>query len=497
MSAQNTAAGPRTYGGWRRNKPMGLLGFGPVGTGILLAAAIAVLGTATLSPHLIEYVVPPVIAGAGVSLIRVGGMPAGTWAWIRVRWQVAAAKDWTTYRAGTVYPLPGTVHMPGVLAATALVDAEDGRGGRFGLIWDRHTGYLTATVQVTPASPWLAEPSETDTWVAGWGSWLAGLGYVPSARWVTVTTETAPEPGTRLADATAAGLSADAPEAARQIMTAVTAAAPSAAASVATRISITFDPKRDPSHPADLAAAAAMVTRTLHGLLPGLGACGVAVDGLASAAEVTGITRAAFDPHSRGEISRILAGKREGAPVLSWADAGPVGAIEYTDRVIYDGGISAAYVMDEAPRQPVTASVLARLASPAPFPKRLTLQYRIMPAAQAARMIESEVQAAGFRAALKAKTGRDSTARDTADAARAAQAAREEAAGAGVVMVGVYVTVTVLDEADLPSARSFTVAAADASQIRVRPAWGSQSAVFAAGLPCGICPPEMARRRIK
>jgi hypothetical protein len=481
---------------------MGLLGFGPAGTIALLACVIAVLGTLTLAPRLAVYVAPPVLGGAGLSLIRVGGVPVVSWVMIRVRWQAAAARNWTEYRAGTVSPLPGTVRMPGVLAATALVDAEDGRGGRYGLVWDRHSGCLTATIKVTPGSPWLADPGQTDAWVSGWGTWLASLGYVPSVRWVTVTTETAPEPGTRLADSTAASLSGDAPEVARQIMTAVAAAAPQAAAAVATRICVTFDPRRDPSRPTDLPSAAASVTRTLHGLLPGLGHCGVAVDGLATAEEIAGAVRAAFDPAARGEIARALSGKRGEASALTWATAGPEGMTEETGRIVADSAVSVSWLMDEAPRQPVTSNILAQLVSPAAdCVKRITLQFQVMPAAAAARTIESELQAARFRETFTQRTGRDATARDSADASRAAQAAREEAAGAGLVMLGLYATVSVANEPGyetrLARAVSVTEAAADASLIRFRRAWGSQAAVFATGLPAGICPSDMARRRMR
>jgi hypothetical protein len=158
--------------------------------------------------------------------------------------------------------------------------------------------------------------------------------------------------------------------------------------------------------------------------------------------------------------------------------------------------------MDEAPRQAVTSHILAGLVSPqADCVKSVTLQYQVMPAAVAARTIEAEVQASAFRRAFTERTGRDATARDSADASRAAQAAREEAAGAGLVMLGLYTTVSVPNEPGyetrLARAVSVTEAAADASLIRFRKAWGSQAAVFATGLPCGICPPDMARRRMR
>jgi hypothetical protein len=491
------APAPRTYGGWRRRRPVGLLGLGPVGTMIMLGAVMAVLASLTVSPRAAEIVAPPVLAGCGIGLARYQGMPLATLAAIKVRWHLAAAGDRTSFRAGTATAVPGAFQLPGVLAATMLVSAEDGHGGRYGLVWDRHAGYLTATVTVTPASPWLAESSDADTWVAGWGAWLASLGYLPAVRWVTVTVDTAPEPGTRLAGEVAASMSPWAPAPARDILTAVAAAAPAAAASTTIRVSVTFDPSADPSRPADLEAAAGVVTRAMHGLLPGLGACGVAVRGLASAADIAGAVRAAFDPSARGEVSRLLAAARAGQPAipLTWLDAGPVGAEEMADAYQHDSGMSVTWAWHEAPRQNVTSAVLARLAGPGPYSKRLTLQYRPLPAAAAARAIEAEVNAAGFRDAYRRKTGRDSTARDSYDSARAAQAAAEEASGAGVVLVGMYVTVTVTDAADLSRAVSATEAAADASRIRLRRMYNSQAAGFAATLPCGICPAEMSRRR--
>jgi hypothetical protein len=489
-------AAPRTYGGWRRRRPMGLLGLGPAGTLVLLGVVITVLATATVSPRAALYIAPPLMAGAAVSLIRVQGIPVATAVLIRVRWWLAVARDRTSYRAGIIVAHPRAFQLPGVLAPTMLVSAEDGFGGRYGLVWDRHTGHLTATVKVTPSSAWLADRADADTWVANWGAWLAALGHIPAVAWVTVTVDAAPEPGTTLADAVAASLSPDAPAAARQIMTAVAAAAPDAAADTAVRVSVTFDPRQDPARPGDLTAAAASATRTLHGLTAMLGTCGVAIDGLATAADIAGAVRAAFDPAARGEVSRILSGPGRAADgTLTWLDAGPVGAAELADAYQHDSGMSVTWAWHEAPRQNVTSAVLARLASPGPYPKRLTLQYRPFSAAAATRTIEAEVNAAGFRDAYHRKTGRDATARDSYDTARAAQAAAEEASGAGVVLIGLYVTVTVMDGAELPRAVAATETAAEGARIRLRRMYHSQAAGFAATLPCGICPPALARRR--
>ena len=68
-----------------------------------------------------------------------------------------------------------------MLAPLTLLDAEDGYGGRYGIVLDRRTGMMTATLRVIPASPWLADRADADGWVANWGGWLSSLGYLPAA----------------------------------------------------------------------------------------------------------------------------------------------------------------------------------------------------------------------------------------------------------------------------------------------------------------------------
>ena len=61
-------------------------------------------------------------------------------------------------------------------------------------------------------------------------------------------------------------------------------------------------------------------------------------------------------------------------------------------------------------------------------------------------------------------------------------------------LVSLYVTVTVAEAADLPRAVAETEAAADSSRIRLRRMAYSQAAGWAATLPLGVCPAELARR---
>ena len=484
MSSHDTDA-PRDYGGWRRRRGIGMFGFGAAGTAAVLGALLALIITATADAAALLYLTPPVLLAGGLGLARIGGEPLAVAALRRIRWQYGSARNWTRYRAAVVAGHSPGFQMPGVLAPLTLLDCEDGYGGRYGIVLDRRTGLMTPTLRVIPASTWLANRADADTWVANWGGWLASLGYLPMVRHVTVTIDTAPEPGTSLADSVAAALDPASPLAARQIMGQLAASAPAAAADVDTRVSISFDPRLSPAAPDGLTAAAAEVGRIMHGLESALGTCGVTVLGRASAAELAGIVRTAFDPAARGEVNRILAPPQPAPPAqeLSWADAGPVGAEEEAGCYRHDSGISVTWAWSEAPRQTVTADVLARLVAPGRHPKRVSLQYRPFPAAEATRVLESEVNAAQFRAVYKRRTGRDETARDSHDQARARQAAAEEAAGAGVCLVSLYVTVTVTSDAELPRAAAETEAAAESSKIRMRRMTYSQAAGWAATLP--------------
>jgi hypothetical protein len=486
----------RTYGGWRRSRSIGLLGLGPGATFVLLGCFAALVLIAAFSLRLLLYVAPPALLAGAAGVIRIGGVPLAQLAVQRLRWWHGTHAGYTSYRANVVQQHTGILQLPGTLAATELLSAEDGQGGRYGLVRDRHTGYLTATIRVAPVSTWLADPADADQWVANWGAWLASLGYLSALRWVTVTVDTAPDPGSTLTRQVAAAIDIAAPRPALDIMDQLVASAPAAAADVDTRVSITVDPAAWPAHPRTLDEAVTETGQALPGLESALGSCGVSVLGRARAADIAGMVRTAFDPAVRGEISQLLATGVSPAleQHLNWSAAGPAGAEERWDSYQHDSGTSVSWAWREPPRQNVTSSVLARLLGPGSYPKRVSLQYRPLPAAAAARTLDGEVQAAQFRSEYARRTRRDVTARDSHDQARARQAADEEARGAGVSLIGLYATVTVTDPAQLTRAVADTEASAEASKIRLQRLYRSQAAGFTATLPCGICLTELAAR---
>ena len=369
---------------------------------------------------------------------------------------------------------------------------DDGRGGLFALVHDPVSGALTATLRCAASSTWLVDGRDADGWVTNWHSWLASLGYVPAIRWVAVTVETAPEAGTTLRDSVLARLDPRAPDDVRFLLRELVARSPGAAADVETRVSITIDPAATGRRLPSLTDQAIEVSRLLTGLESGLGSCGVTVLGRLGARDLAGVVRVAFDPAARGDLDRLLRGPDDA--LLGWDDAGPVAVAEEWDRCRHDSGVSVTWGWQEAPRQHVTSDVLTRLLAPGRFGKRVTLLYRPLSAGDASRVLEGQVNAAAFRDAYRRAQKRDETARDATDREQAQRAAREEAMGAGVVQLSLYVTATVSDEEALSGAVADIEARADQCKIRLRRLFGGQAAGFATTLPVGVHPAHLARR---
>ena len=484
----------RTYGGWRRSRQMGLFGLGPMQTLVVLGALTVLIISGSVSVTALAALAGPCLVVVALILLRWDGVPLMTGIQQRMRWMSGTSRGFTSYRSGVMVEGEHAWALPGVLAATTLLTVDDPAGG-YGLVYNRRLGHFTATLRCAATTTWLADPAATTAWVANWGSWLANLGYVPTISHVAVTVDTAPDSGSRLADYVSRRIAPNSPASARKVLRQLVEVSPAAAADVETRLSITFNPSASPNKPRDLTEAVDEISRTLPGLQDSLGSCGLTVLGRATADQLTATIRTAFDPVTRGDVSRLTAGP-SGADLsrwLDWGTAGPVMAEEHLERYVHDSGTSVSWAWHEAPRQNVHSDVLARLLAPGPFPKRITQIYRPFPAGQAARTVESEVNAAAFRSAYNRAKKRDESARDHADRERALQTAREEATGAGVGLMSLFVTVTVLDEQeDLGRAVADVESRADTAKIRLRQLRGSQAAGFAVTLPCGIFPPQLA-----
>jgi hypothetical protein len=493
----------RLYGGWRLSRGIGIGNLTASQSLTLLGLLVTVLVISAIDIRLLLYAGPAVLVAAGLTVARWRGEPLLEAIGTAVRWRRGSAAGHTAYDSGVVTLHERDHDLPGLLAPVAILNAEDGDGGHYGLAWHRRAGHLTATLRVAAASTALADSEQVDGWVTQWGAWLAHLGHVPMVRWVTVTVDTAPDPGSTLEDYVQARLAPAAPAAATELVRELVAVSPAASAAVETRVSITFDPARSPEPCETFAEAVAEVGRAVTGLQHSLGTCGLTVTGRASAARLAGITRTAFDPASRGEVARALAyspatgGETDPDALLVPGAAGPVAARELRDRYEHDSGTSVSWIWVHPPRQAVTSEVLVPLLAPSRHPKRVSLSYEPYPAEAAATNLEKEVNAAAFRAALRERQQRAETATDIADRQRAEQAAMEEAQGAGLGLYSMVITTTVTAPDTLPRAVADVEQRAGTSKIRLRPAYWSQAAAHAATLPLGIHLADAARRRTR
>ncbi len=162
-------------------------------------------------------------------LLRLHGEPVGDVLRRRVWWRWADYRGWTSYQSELAGP-DASWQLPGPLAATVLVQAVDGHGRAWAVVWDRRSGRLTATLLVTPASTWLVPAAEADQWVSQWHHWLAGLGHQPTMVRAAVTVETAPSPPTALAAAVLPRIDPAAPAAAKALIEDLVVNAPATSA---------------------------------------------------------------------------------------------------------------------------------------------------------------------------------------------------------------------------------------------------------------------------
>ncbi len=161
-------------------------------------------------------VLPLTVAGVVVVaaiVIRIGGRSAVDVLGVRLRFWRARRRGWTRLSAGVLADDTRAADLPGVLAPLRPLDIDDGRGRRHVLLHNRRTGTLTAVLRCAPIGLDLADPDQTDQWVAAWGGFLADLGYQPLVRHIAVTIDTAPTGGGGLATHVTTHLDPHAPQA--------------------------------------------------------------------------------------------------------------------------------------------------------------------------------------------------------------------------------------------------------------------------------------------
>lgn len=484
MTTSETAPRYRTYGNWTRPKSPGIYGLGTIGTFLLIAVPAAmVLG------FLLSIYVGLVIGLVGLLMLiplayKVKGRTLGEWIVVRVAFWRSKAKRENVYLSGMMAEPYGTHRLPGLLAKSELMSTRDGFGSPAGIVLVPQTGHYTAVLKLDPEGASLVDREQVDSWVGGYGAWLAQLAHEPGFVAASVTVETAPDPGTRLASSVHSQRADGAPPLAQEVLDTIVTSYPSGSAQVTAWATVTYQSTGNRNRRGREAMINHVASR-MPGLADGLRNTGAGAVRPMTAQEIAETVKIAYDPALAIPIEQHRAA---GEPTgITWENAGPKADVAGWDSYRHDSGVSRVWAMDEAPRGTVLARVLEQMLAPHPqIPrKRVTLTYRPHSPGDAARIVERDVRTAHFTA-----NSSRSVARDTVGIRAAEQAAQEEAEGAGVTRFALLVTVTMESTEDLEDADTIVDGLAGTARLQLRPVYAGQRAAFAVGLPTGVVLPE-------
>jgi len=489
----------RTYGNWRRPSTPGLPRLGLLGTGAALGSVVVVM-VVQVSAGLVPAA--GTAAGAVVLVLPLACRDrAGRNGWqlllARLAWALGRARGQDLYLAAVAHgPVAfGAARLPGLLARAELTGALAADGAEFAVVGLPSAGgrQYAVLVRCDPDGAQLVDPETVDEWVATWGGWLARLGHEPGLVAVSVTVQTTPDPGTRLAAEVRELTVAGAPPLARAVLAEAAQHYPVGAAVTEVWVALTFTAGRPGGgRPRPTGEVLAQLGRRLPALVQGLHGTGAGACRPLRAPEVTALVRSAYDP-AAGRVAFPAAGGGSGGPGWTgWEDAGPVAQVEAPDHLRHDGAASVTWQLVEPPRGAVASRVLEGLlqADPVLAAKRVTLVYRPHDPAAAARVADTDVRTAlGQAAARRGET----RAGETHALAAARQSAAEHAAGAGLVRFALLVTATVAEPGRLGLAADVVEQAAAGCQLRLRRCRYGQSAAFAAALGVGVVLPRHVR----
>ena len=332
----------------------------------------------------------------------------------------------------------------------------------------------------------MQDQHRVDGWVANYSAVQSACGQETGLVCAKAITDTAPDPGGRLAAMVTSLRSPDSPELAQAVMAECVADLPAASSDNVTYIELTFL-GRAINRKGDQGAILAELARKAPGLVTMIQAAGGGAVDMLTGDELARIVRVAYDPVTGPALERAeLDGTPDG---VTWPEAGPVAYRDLWGDFVHDSGRSITWEMAAAPRSRITEHALAGLLAPhSDFArKRVALLYRPHTPDESTRVAERDASTANFVAQQSKK-------RPSASAQlvqRAAEQSRQEvASGAASVRFSLLVTVTVRYDGDVAQAVSTLEARGRAVPLTLRRCYGAQAAAFAATLPVGFVPWE-------
>ncbi|WP_392892937.1 SCO6880 family protein [Streptomyces sp. LN699] len=466
--------------GFRARRSFGFGGLSKTATiiGAIVLLADGVIGSQ--APVTLLFSVPATLMVFTLAAARRHGMSALAYYWAKLSWQRATKIEATSFRR-LLLPHPYALDLPGVGASSTLIKAHDPTTGKaIGVVHDRVTGRMTISTLLAPGGSLMAPTSSVQSSLRTWSSVLDAMSTDEMIMGACVTIQITPGAGDALGDDVAARQDPGAPELAKQIISELVRTTPRATASVASWMSVTVDPLAAAVPPTDLSEQVGEALKVVDSL--DLSGTGTDIERRATDVDLRRLVRSAYDP-------AVFNARDADFAELSWSECGPQAADDGWQEYAHDGGVSVSYVLREMPRRPIAYSVLLPLLAPGRFQRRITLAYRVLDPMEGEAVLEREISNAQQREQTTAEVKGRAKWSQRADTQRAEKAAAQMAGGSQVADWTLMVTVTARTDTDLPAARQEIERAVKATRgIRMRPAYGAEAAVFAAGLPLGYSP---------
>ncbi|MFE9575293.1 SCO6880 family protein [Nocardia sp. NPDC006044] len=473
----------RMYGRWERPRSAGFFGLtwgvSMLGLGLIIAIMVGFMVTRSLSAAGAMIVIAALIF-TPLAVVR-NGRTGWEIVLLRAQFAAARARGEHVYRAGRFSRIPGVSKLPGVLADSRLSEYETAGGKRFAMIHIRRTDHYTVILRVVPRGKELVDQSQIDSWIEGYGAFLAAQGRGGEVVAVTSVLDNVVETRLRQAREVTRLIRPNAPRYAKVVMREAAADTGGIGVRIEARVAITYRAIGKGRIRRDEAEQAREIGQRLQGVLSQLARAGLPATPL-QAWEVLALVRTRYDLASQRDCE---AAGPDITSTQSWASVGPIAHHNQWDHYLHDGARSITWEMDAAPRGAVMETVLEELLRPrADVPrKRVAVIYRLHSAAEAATLVDSD-----FRDAVAAQQ----TERGIASASAGirvgnTKAAREEQArGAGLTRFGLLITVTDHLDGDLPGIEASMKAMTSAARLGVRRCYGSQDSAFAASLGIGL-----------
>lgn len=486
MSSEPTVA-HIPYGNFTRPRRDGILGLPVIATAALVPLVILLIAMMA-NQWFLEAVILVVASAATMFLLlglKIQGRSFAERQMLRGMHRVKTRQGNHLYLPGPAGKIPnGTFTLPGLMAPSTIEDHRDGFGTPFGLIEVPSVAHYTVVIETYPDGDALVDQDRIDSQVASWGAWLGQLGVDDGIVGASVTVETAPDSGVRLARMVDSNLDPDAPPFAIAIANELSGSLSAGSPRISTRIAITFSGRGFEGAGRDRgrAAMAEEIGNRLPVLLSSLGETGAGTSARpCTAQDIIDFTRTAYDPTVATQIEQSRA---DGGTGLTWADAGPAFAEDKMDRYVHDRAVSKTWQMYEAPKGFFYSTAMRRLVEPTTgvLRKRVTLLYRPVPAGKASEIVEKDINNAIWSNTQKKRA----SAKGQLQLKYAEKAAQEEASGAGLLRFGVLVTVTVANSDEFPRLDKVIPSLGNQARLRLREALGNHAVAFQAALPLGV-----------